>query len=380
MSNSSDEDESQLPSASECKERCDAFVKLTETNSALAMFYLQNCSWDLQCAVNFYFEKSGAKKRPAVPESEPASSSSKGGGGGGGVIVVEDDEEEEEEEKEKEAKKGKKRRVSLEPKGLLQTIGVNEPKRIRVLSWNIDGLDTNNLKARTKAVCQVIANEKPHVVFLQEVVPDSLAVLEKYCPGYHVGVSGDTGYFTATLLKEGDVRVLTEEVSPFFTSVMCRSLLISECVIKGVAVVLINTHLESMASHGSERCRQLSLLLKRAQDVEKERSVIFGGDLNLRDKELSQVGGLRKKMVDMWEATGSRPEAKNTWDTSRNDNKVMPSKFQPKCRFDRIYLRSADPRTLKPVYFELVGLERLPCRRFASDHWGLLSHLDIVGS
>lgn len=31
-----------------------------------------------------------------------------------------------------------------------------EPNRLRVLSWNIDGLDTNNVKNRTKGVCQVI--------------------------------------------------------------------------------------------------------------------------------------------------------------------------------------------------------------------------------
>jgi len=31
-----------------------------------------------------------------------------------------------------------------------------EPHRIRVLSWNIDGLDNNSINLRTKAVCQTI--------------------------------------------------------------------------------------------------------------------------------------------------------------------------------------------------------------------------------
>lgn len=31
-----------------------------------------------------------------------------------------------------------------------------EPHRIRVLSWNIDGLDHNSIDLRTKAVCQII--------------------------------------------------------------------------------------------------------------------------------------------------------------------------------------------------------------------------------
>ena len=31
-----------------------------------------------------------------------------------------------------------------------------EPHRIRLLTWNIDGLDSNNLVSRTKGVCAVI--------------------------------------------------------------------------------------------------------------------------------------------------------------------------------------------------------------------------------
>jgi len=31
-----------------------------------------------------------------------------------------------------------------------------EPHRVRVLSWNIDGLDHNSIGLRTKAVCHVI--------------------------------------------------------------------------------------------------------------------------------------------------------------------------------------------------------------------------------
>ena len=32
----------------------------------------------------------------------------------------------------------------------------SEPRRIRLLTWNIDGLDTDDLVSRTKAVCAVI--------------------------------------------------------------------------------------------------------------------------------------------------------------------------------------------------------------------------------
>ncbi|XP_029650669.1 tyrosyl-DNA phosphodiesterase 2 [Octopus sinensis] len=365
MSDSSEEDESQLPSGAECKERCDEFVKLTGTDSAMAMFYLQNCSWDLQCAVNFYFEKNGGEET-----SQDSTSDSK--------ETTKNTPRRSQENNEINSSKKKKPRLSLEPQGLLQNAAISEDKRIRILSWNIDGLDTNNLKRRTKAVCQVIANENPHVIFLQEVVPESLVVLKKYCPDYRVSVSNDVGYFTVTLLKDSEVRTETEEVFPFFSSVMSRCLLLTECVIKDVPVLLINTHLESMAGHATERQRQLNIGFKKVLETDKKRTVIFGGDLNLREKELVNVGGIPNQVIDVWEATGKRPEAKFTWDTQRNDNKGFEGKFKPRCRFDRIYLRNAQPKALKPVYFELVGLERIPkCHRFASDHWGLLVHINI---
>ena len=95
--------------------------------------------------------------------------------------------------------------------------------------------------------------------------------------------------------------------------------------------------------------------------------------------QLAEVGGLSENMVDVWEVTGRRPVAQYTWDLTKNDNLEWNMKFKPKCRFDRMYLRNSSPRKLKPVYFELIGIQRLPsCKRFCSDHWGILTHYDIV--
>ena len=90
--------------------------------------------------------------------------------------------------------------------------------------------------------------------------------------------------------------------------------------------------------------------------------------------------GLPSNIEDLWEATGSRKEARYTWDTFRNDNLGTEGKWRTKLRFDRMFLRHCKPKNqVKPVYFELVGLERLPevlC--FPSDHWGILTHFDIL--
>jgi tyrosyl-DNA phosphodiesterase 2 len=90
--------------------------------------------------------------------------------------------------------------------------------------------------------------------------------------------------------------------------------------------------------------------------------------------------GVPSGVIDLWECTGRRKEAAYTWDTYRNDNLGHEGGWRTKLRFDRLFLRQpAAGAKVKPVYFELLGLERLPqvlC--FPSDHWGILAHIDIV--
>ena len=100
--------------------------------------------------------------------------------------------------------------------------------------------------------------------------------------------------------------------------------------------------------------------------------------INISPFQLAAVGGIPSGVCDVWEATGSRKECLYTWDMMRNTNLVF-DKFKPRCRFDRLYLKHSTPNTIKPVYFELIGLEKISsCGKFPSDHWGLLSHYDII--
>lgn len=49
----------------------------------------------------------------------------------------------------------------------------------------------------------------------------------------------------------------------------------------------MTSHLESTKDHSEERLKQLKLVLAKMAEVPKSSSVIFGGDTNLRDKEVS---------------------------------------------------------------------------------------------
>merc|ERR1712129_509650 len=59
-----------------------------------------------------------------------------------------------------------------------------------------------------------------------------------------------------------------------------------------VKLDLLNTHMESTADHAEERKKQLEQCLGVVSRRPPDTSVIFGGDLNMRDKELASVGGL----------------------------------------------------------------------------------------
>lgn len=337
-------DDSSLPSAAECESRCQMFAEVTGTDTALAMFYLQDLQWDVDRALNKFYEAQGEQESKGSKRKQ------------------EDDEEHSRSLK-------MSRGEEMDP----------EPHRIRLLSWNIDGLDEVAIQRRTKAVCELINKENPHTVFLQEVTVATQAIIESSCPTYQIIPGGEREYFTCILIKIGQVEIIHHQTLPFPNTMMMRNLLLLQCKIKAENFVLLTSHLESTKDHSKERVAQLQKAFRVMEKSSESSTVIFGGDLNLRDKEVANIGGVPRGIQDIWEMTGQRPEAAYTWDMFRNDNKVFPGKFKPKLRFDRLYIRGAKPPTVEPVYFELVGLERVArCGKFPSDHWGLLTHFNIL--
>ncbi|KAL8589154.1 hypothetical protein ACOMHN_052492 [Nucella lapillus] len=374
-----------LPTAAQCEERCQRFADVTGTDTALAMFFLQDRAWNLDQALNAYFEQNGgtAQSTGAGPKVEGSAQASL--------------------QSDQQPREVKDKQKASQPAGTADP----EPHRIRVLCWNIDGLEDAHLKQRTKAVIDTVKREKAEVVLLQEVVGPSEAMLREGLGGdYRVllgGTVGREGYYTAVLLHKTRAMLDDVDILPFHSSMMARNLMVVNCCVKGVPMTVMTSHLESTRSHAAERKRQLQTAFKRMkdspsdrtvlfggdlnlrdkEDAPPDRTVLFGGDLNLRDKELEEIGGLPHGLTDMWEATGSRKEARYTWDTFRNDNLATETRWRSKLRFDRLYLqqRKSTSAAVKVVYFELVGLERLEgVKCFPSDHWGILTHLDILPS
>ncbi|KAL5106237.1 Tyrosyl-DNA phosphodiesterase 2 [Taenia crassiceps] len=384
-----------LPSEEECLRLCESFSRHTNTDNALAMMILQQVSWDLEAAVQRFHELTGDSvgRSSSKPQSWPSAP----------IIDLTSDSDESvviREEEDMEEELADKQHAHL----------------FRLLSWNIDGLSVPSRNFRTSAVVALIRNEKFHVVCLQEVVRESLVYIKEQLSSlYEVFHPQDTqkrDYFPIIcVLKHTGLVILpnTFKVIRFSGSVMQRILLSLDLVLDvprllrtnprakqwkqtPLRVRLWTSHLESCNQFVEERKNQLKRTWEAMQDAIRPGSSstdaplcgIFCGDLNIRDKEIRELGGLPEGMVDVWQVCGARREAKATWDPRRNPNLQLdhPQSSGPLSRppaegmrFDRMHVLG---HGLHPVDFELRGLERVPGHsHFPSDHWAILGHFDF---
>ena len=180
-------------------------------------------------------------------------------------------------------------------------------------------------------------------------------------------------YFNAILIRSSTVNTENSnlEYFPFENSEQGRHFLTFPIRFAGSDIILITSHLESCKPKSNERKSQFRDILLYTRRRRNGVNVIFGGDTNLRDREVAAVGDLRNEVLDAWASCGSPHDAQFTWDMSENDNKDMNG-AKPKLRFDRIFVRPAqNGKVVRPQIFTLIGKERLSCGRFASDHWGI---------
>ncbi|CAG5119543.1 unnamed protein product, partial [Candidula unifasciata] len=269
------EDDPNLPSRDECEARCQTFAEITGTDTALAMFYLQDREWNVDRALNAYFAETGDNHKS---QSDSASSVTPArvtlvSSHTGGTSTA--------------ARRDDAPYLTLRP----PVIQPKSSKCIRVLSWNLGGLDPDNLQSRTEGACSVMMQEQPEIIFLQEVVGRSLKIIQEKCSSYQVFPSVEASvmtlgsYFTAMLLQKNTVQLRAINVADFPTTLMSRNLLEVQCKVKDVSMTLLTSHLESTAEYAAERKKQLTICFDRMLQAPKDHTVIFGGDLNLRDKE-----------------------------------------------------------------------------------------------
>lgn len=246
-----------------------------------------------------------------------------------------------------------------------------EDFKLSLITWNVDGLDLEKRPERARGLVKYLNLHNPDVVFLQELVPPYVQFLKEQLINYLMIEGGRNGCFTGMLLKKSRVKLVESEMVAYPTTKMRRNLLVVQVIVNGLKLCLMTSHFESCKENTAERLKQLHVVKRRLKHAPDDVTVVFGGDTNLRDAEVTKVG-LPATVCDVWERLGKQEHCRYTWDTSANNNKTFP--FVARCRFDRIYLRPAIRRgipRLAPDHMALVGLEKLDCGRYTSDHWGI---------
>ncbi|XP_066531688.1 tyrosyl-DNA phosphodiesterase 2 [Hoplias malabaricus] len=354
---------------------CDEFTAITESDSAVAQCYLSENDWDMERALNSFFEadmesvfdveetegerkKTLTKRKEAGdPEKTDDASETKRRMNSDNIPCVDLTEDE------------PACSSSISSSSKASNDGEDDSK-LSLISWNVDGLDSLSLAERARGLCSYLALYTPDVVFLQELIPSYAQYVKKRAVSYIFIEGNEDGYFTALMLKKSRVKLQKSEIFPFSTTQMMRNLLCAQVTFLGKELFLMTSHLESCKDQAAERMKQLKIVFQKIKEVPDNVTVIFGGDTNLRDSEVSKVGGLPAGVTDVWEELGKQEHCRYTWDTKTNSNKTVS--YVSRCRFDRIYLRptEAGPR-LAPEYMALVGMEKLDCGRYTSDHWGI---------
>ncbi|XP_062393665.1 tyrosyl-DNA phosphodiesterase 2 isoform X2 [Sardina pilchardus] len=240
-----------------------------------------------------------------------------------------------------------------------------------VLTWNIDGLDQEDMDERFPGLLKSLAKIRPDIVLLQELISPIAEALDEIMKDYEFIMGNTSGYFTGIALRKSRVKFLQSNVVNYPTTEQGRNLLMTQLSFSGHPLWLMTSHLESCKDNSQERMNQLRRVWKRMREAPDDHTVIFGGDTNLRDREIKWLGGLPEGISDVWEVLGQPEDCRYTWDTVNNNNKDLP--FPARLRFDRVYIRpSKEGAKVNPVSMRLIGQERLKCGRFTSDHWGIL--------
>ncbi|KAM8782364.1 tyrosyl-DNA phosphodiesterase 2 [Rhynchonycteris naso] len=336
---------------------CAYFSTVAGCDVAVALRYLGNHAWDMERALNAYFEPGAAAAEVCPdlrsPETPPAPVPC--------VDLTSDDTAE----------------SSTCRSSTSENLQKEDGSVFSFITWNIDGLDLNNLLERAQGVWASLALYSPDVIFLQEVIPPYYSFLKKRARNYEIIRGNEEGYFTAIMLKKSRVKFKSQEIIRFPNTQMMRNLLCVNASVSGNELCLMTSHLESTRGHAKERLNQLKMVLKKIQEAPESATVIFAGDTNLRDHEVTKCGGLPSNISDVWELLGKPEHCQYTWDTQANSN--LGIRAVSKHRFDRVFFRAAaEGGHIAPQSLDLLGVEKLDCGRFPSDHWGLLCTLDVI--
>ena len=234
---------------------------------------------------------------------------------------------------------------------------------MKLVSWNLNGLEDRNLDERSEAamfqillgapieqaVVKGFKPNSPDIILLQEVVERSYhahVVPHLKAAGFAIFPPEipERSYFEVVAVRGDKIDARYES---FEDSDQGRGLTTIKC--DGFTVM--TAHMESMKAGKHMRVAQAKLIL---EEMQKQGPCIFAGDTNLRKAEWEKLD--HGDVKDAWTEIGSPETHRMTWHYE-----------QYKSRFDRAWLHQLDIQN-----FETFGKENIATiNARPSDHLGL---------
>uniref|UniRef100_A0A3Q4H4F0 Tyrosyl-DNA phosphodiesterase 2 n=1 Tax=Neolamprologus brichardi TaxID=32507 RepID=A0A3Q4H4F0_NEOBR len=153
-----------------------------------------------------------------------------------------------------------------------------EDFKLSLITWNVDGLDVENLPERARGLFKYLNLYKPDVVFLQELIDPYVHFLKKRFVSYLMIEGAEEGYFTGMLLKKSRVTLVESEIVPYRTTKMMRNLLV--VIVDGQKLCLMTSHFESCKANAKERMNQLHVVKWRFKHAPDDVTVVGPAPVN----------------------------------------------------------------------------------------------------
>lgn len=271
MASTSDSDKPSVSNVEEKRSRlCDEFAAITGSDSAVAQCYLAENEWEMERALNSFFEADMERVFEDFPDTQASPKTKR--------------------QKVEEKRPGDCIDLTADSPASTRKPSEEDDNKLSLISWNVDGLDTDNLAERARGLCSYLVLYTPDVVFLQELIPPYVQYLKKRAVSYLIIEGGEDGYFAGMMLKKSRVKFVESQIVTYPTTQMMRNLLVAQVNFKGQKLCLMTSHLESCKGHAEERMKQLRVAMQRMREAPDDVTVLFGGDTNLRDTEVAKVG------------------------------------------------------------------------------------------
>lgn len=223
---------------------------------------------------------------------------------------------------------------------------------------------------RYRAICDVLARNRPDVMVFQEVTPQALTtfldqpwIREHY---RRAEFTGDGLNYGMLLLSRLPVNRVTYASLP---TRLDRGFLVADFTVNAQDLRVAAIHLESGKAASGLRARQLRMIFR---SLRRSESALVLGDFNMRDTE---NGIISRDYRDVWPTL--RPDDDGfTEDTSINLMRYDMKNKHRHVRFDRVLVKGDQ---WVATHIELLGTkpidDALP-RVFPSDHFGVLCRFE----